>query len=475
MSNNTHVKILRTVLEKIKPKINQVKKIKTLSEKILNIANEEAKKYDSKAIIAGSLPRNTWLVEKNEFDIFIIFPKNTDTTELEKMGLQIGKKIIQKANGKWKISYAQHPYIIGEFNGVEVDIVPCCEIKIGEKIISAVDRTPLHVEYLNENLPKNSNGDVRLLKQFLKANDIYGADAKTQGFSGYLCELLIIMHGSFLNLLKSIIKWSPKQILDKENYWDKNEFKALKRRFKEDILIVIDPVDKERNVASPVSAKTFYKLKKISKEFIHKPNEKYFFKSELKPLRKTDFKKYWKLRKTEILCIIFRTPIIVPDILWPQLRKTQKRIENILKESEFFILRSECWSDEVKTSVILIEMQISRLPVIDKKIGPWVFDEKNTKSFINKHETLAINGPFIEDNTWVVEVNRKFVTAKDKLIDFLKQKKSILESNGIPNFIADGISKEFRILENEQINKLIRKRNFGIFLRNYFEKEKLFV
>src|SRR3989338_5646518 len=475
MSNNTHIKILRTVLKKIKPKINQEKKIKTLSEKILNIANEEAKKYDSKAIIAGSLPRNTWLVEKNEFDIFIIFPKNTDTIKLERIGLQTGKKIIQKANGKWKISYAQHPYIIGEFNGVEVDIVPCCEIKIGEKIISAVDRTPLHVEYLNKNLPKNLNEDVRLLKQFLKANDIYGADAKTQGFSGYLCELLIIIHGSFLNLLKSIIKWTPKQILDKENYWDKNEFKALKRRFKEDILIVIDPVDKERNVASPVSAKTFYKLKKISKEFINKPDEKYFFKMELKPLRKTDFKKYLKSRKTDFLCIIFKTPIVVPDILWPQLRKTQKRIDNILKESEFFILRSECWSDEVKTSVILIEMQVSRLPVVDKKIGPWVFDEKNTKSFINKHETLAITGPFIEDNTWVVEVNRKFVTAKDKLIDFLKQKKSILESNGIPNFIAESISREFGILENEQINKLIRKRNFGIFLRNYFEKEKLFV
>ncbi len=476
MSNNIkYGKVLRKVLRKIRPRQNETIKLKNLSEKILKIANQEVKKYNGYAIIAGSLPRDTWLVEKNEFDIFLVFPKNINNKKLESLGLQIGKKTITKANGKWRTDYAQHPYIVGSFGKVDVDVVPCCKIEVGEKIISAVDRTPLHVEYLNENLPKNLSDDVRLFKQLLKANYLYGADAKTEGFSGYLCELLVIIYGSLINLLKSIINWGPKEIFDIENYWNKNDYKNLKKRFKDDILIVIDPVDKERNVAAPVSAKTFYKLKKTAREFIENPSENCFTKKKTKPLTKKEFKKCLKKRGTDVLCLAFKTPQVVPDILWPQLRKTKKRIESILKENEFVVLRSECWSDERKTSVILVEMQVNKLPIIDKKIGPWVFDEKNAKNFIEKHRKSAMTGPFIEESMWMVEVNRRFLTAKEKLIDSLKKKKEILEAKGIPNFVAKEISKQFTILENKQIEKLMKSNEFGIFLKNYFQKEKLFL
>lgn len=475
MSKQKYDKILKAVLKKIKPQKDKSIRLNKLSEKILKISSEEAKKYKARAIIAGSLPRDTWLIEKNEFDIFVIFPKNTDEKKLESFGLEIGKKIIKKAKGKWRINYAQHPYIIGNFNGIDVDIVPCCEINIGEKIVSAVDRTPLHVEYLNKNLPKNVTDDVRLLKQFLRASEIYGADAKTRGFSGYLCELLIIVYGSFLNLLESAYKWTPRTVLDKENYWNKKDYKNLNKKFKNDILIVIDPVDKDRNVASPVSPHAFYKLKKLSKKFLHKPDKKYFFKENVKPLTKNEFKKYLKNRGTELLCLMFKTPKTVPDILWPQLRKTEKRIENILKENEFFVLRSEPWSDEKNVSIILFEMQVNNLPRIDKKTGPWVFDEKNAVNFIKKHEKTAINGPFIEENLWAVEINRKFKTAKEKLIDSLKEKKNVLEAKGIPNYIADEISKKFIIYENNEIIRLMKNKEFSMFLRKYFEKEKLFI
>ncbi len=466
-------RFLLKVLKRIKPPKQEAEKLYALSKKALEVANNEAKRYKAKAIIAGSLPRDTWLLEKNEFDVFVIFPKTITSKQLEEFGLKLGKTVITKLGGKWMVEYAQHPYIHGEVKGVEIDVVPCYEIKPGEKIISAVDRTPLHMEYLNKNLPRDLTDDVRLLKQFLKGNGIYGADAKTEGFSGYLCELLAIKYGKFIDILKAVVEWKPHYIIDIKEYWKKEDYKHLKNKFKNEILIVIDPVDKERNVASPISYYSLYKFKKAANEFLKKPSDKLFFAKEVKPLSPKEFDRIMKTRETDLLAVTFKSPKVVPDILWPQLRKANKRLENILKEYEFFTLRSESWSDEKDLAVILLEMQVSCLPPIDKSIGPWVFDEKNAINFAKKHRNDAIIGPFIEENFWVVETKRKWTSAKEKLIDTLKEKESILVAKGIPNHIAAQISKNFKVIEQKEIRKLLKNKSFAQFLRNYFEKEKL--
>jgi hypothetical protein len=84
-------------------------------------------------------------------------------------------------------------------------------------------------------------------------------------------------------------------------------------------------------------------------------------------------------------------------------------------------------------------------------------------------------GPFIEKNFWCVEIRRKFVTAREKLIDSLKEKVEVLKAKGVPNYIAEQIAKKFEIMsENEKIMKLVKKdEGFGKFLREYFEKESL--
>ncbi len=465
--------ILTKVLKKIKPSEKEAERLHKLSKKALEVANKEAKRYKAKAIIAGSLPRDTWLLEKNEFDVFVIFPKIVTRKQLEEYGLKIGKVVITKLGGVWKIEYAQHPYIHGEVKGIEIDVVPCYEIKLGERIVSAVDRTPLHMEYLNRNFPKNLTNDVRLLKQFLKANSVYGADAKTEGFSGYLCELLAINYGKFIDIVKAVVEWNPHYIIDIKSYWKKEDYKHLKNKFKNEILIVIDPVDKERNVASPVSFYSFYKFKKTAREFLKKPSEKSFFAKEVKPLSPKEFDKIMKTRETDLIAVALKPPKVVPDILWPQLRKANKRLENVLKEYEFFTLRSESWTDEKDLAVILLEMQVSCLPPVDKSFGPWVFDEKNAINFAKKHKNDALTGPFIEENFWAVETKRKWTSAEEKLRDTLKEKERILVAKGIPNYIASQISKGFRVIEEREIRKLLKNKSFARFLRSYFEKEKL--
>lgn len=468
-----HDKVLRKVLKKIKPTQEQREKLEELSGKALQIANKEVEKYNAKAILVGSTTRETWLPGKNEFDLFIIFPKKISEEKLEKTGLDLGKKIIKKLHGKWRIEYAQHPYVRGTVKDINMDIVPCYKVKSGERIISAVDRTPFHVEYLNKHLQRELSDEVRLLKQFLKANGVYGADAKTEGFSGYICELLIIKYRSFIGLLKAVIEWRPGEIIDIEGYWDKKDYRKLRRKFKNEVLIIIDPVDKNRNAGAAVSAQNFYIFKKSAKRFLKKPKESCFFAKEVKPLDKGGFHQHRKNRGTDLILVKFKPPKVVPDILWPQLRKATKRIEGILREYEFSVLRSDCWTNEKDLAVVLLEMEVSNLPLINKRVGPLIFDLNDSENFMRKYKKESLVGPFVEGNFWCVEIKRKWKNAAEKLKDSLKESDSILKAKGIPNHIAKQISRGFKILGNEQIEKIMNNEDFSVFLREYFEKESL--
>jgi len=474
MSKN-YKKVLKTVLKQIKPSSKERKKLNQLSKKTLNLTNKEAKKYNAKAIIAGSLTRNTWLPNKNEFDIFIIFPKTMSEKRLETLGLKIGKSVIKKLKGKCVIEYAQHPYVRGTVNDIQIDIVPCYKVESGEKIKSAVDRTPFHVKYLNKNLPKKLSDGVRLLKQLCKGNKIYGADTKTEGFSGYVCELLIIKYKGFVNVLKNAVKWKPGEFIDIEKYYDKKDFKKLKKMFKRQSLVLIDPTDKNRNAAAAISATSFYTLKKIAKIFLADPSNELFFEEKHEPLTEEELITLQMKRRTELLLVTFNPPKVVPDILWPQMRRFADRLEGILKEYEFQVLRKDIYTNQKDLAVVLLEMQISKLPEVDVRVGPLIFDLDDSERFLKKYKKVATAGPYIKNNYWHVEIKRKFVSAKDKLSDSLNEKAKILMDKGIPKYIASNVAKKFDIIsETDKIMELIKKHeNFGIFLRRHFTKGSL--
>ncbi len=465
--------ILKEVLKEIKPTVEERRELNELSGQILEVTNKEARKYRGAAIIAGSLTRNTWLPAKNEFDVFIIFPTDITEEQLEEYGLKIGKSVIEKMHGVWKIEYAQHPYIRGTVKDVDIDIVPCYRVNSGKDIKSAVDRTPFHVKYLDENFPQQLSDDVRLLKALLKAHDIYGADAKTEGFSGYICELLVINYGRFHSVIKAVDKWNVKEIIDVENHWKEKDHRKIRSKFKDEVLIVIDPVDKKRNAAAAISPESFYKFKKVSRKFTKNPKKELFFKKIPETVNKEELDILIRKRETELLALKFEKPNVVPDILWPQLRKATGRLEDILKEYEFHIHRSDYWSDEEKTCVILIELEVPKLPAINERIGPKVWNPKNSKDFIKKYKDIAINGPYIRDDRWRVEVKREWKSALGKLKDSLSDKEKILREKGIPSYIATEIMEGFEILKDQKISKLLKNKKFGIFLRKYFEKETL--
>jgi tRNA nucleotidyltransferase (CCA-adding enzyme) len=467
-----HLKILREVLKDITPSTEEKRKLEKLAKKALRLVVKEAKKYNATAILAGSITRNTWLPDKLEFDIFILFPERMSEGRMETLGLRIGKKVIRMLNGSFEIEYAEHPYVSGKVNEVDIDIVPCYALESLEKIKSAVDRTPFHVRYLEKKFRKKMAKEVRLLKQFLKANDIYGADAKVQGFSGYVCELLLIKYQTFMNLLRKSVKWEPREIIDIENYYSKKEYPKLRAKFKNQPLILIDPVDKNRNATAALSVKNFFKFKKLAKDFLQKPSIDLFYKEDVEALSEEEFIKNLRNREMEIIIIKFQRPKVVDDVLWPQLRKFSERLESILREYGFKVFAKGVFAND-NFCYVLLELEVWRLPILEKRIGPIVFDLRGSEEFIKKYRKRCISGPYIEKNRWIVEIKRMFPSAVKKLEDSLSESAEILKAKGIPSHIANQIAKEFSIFSGSEVVILLRNLEFARFLRRYFEKEKL--
>jgi tRNA nucleotidyltransferase (CCA-adding enzyme) len=448
---------LNFVLNKLKPSKKEDKEMKGFTRKLIKINGKLAKNV--KPMICGSVAKDTWLSKKNEIDFFLLFDSKLSKKELEKRGIDLAKKIVKVLKGKYQIAFAEHPYLRSWIGKYQIDIVPCYSIENPEKIKSAVDRTPHHVRFVKKNL-KNPD-EVRLLKQFCMANKCYGADVKTLGFSGYLCELLIIKYGSFMKLVRDASKWRVNHVITFNNLSKEEAAKKFKNP-----LIVIDPVDKNRNVGAAVSVEKFYTFVKACKNFIENPKKDFFFPPETKPYSLAEVSKEIKKRGTRWYLISFEKPKVIEDVLYPQMKRCKKAIEKLLTQNGFRVLRSDFYCN--KKCVLVFEMEVWQIPKITKNVGPEVYS-KHAEEFLKHYKE---NKVFIENDNWVVEIEREFITVLHYLKNLLKKSEKELKEKGIPSKIAPKIRKS-KIAGGGDFLKEVKKlpEDFRRFLREWFEKD----
>lgn len=456
-------KILDSVIKKITPTEKEKKDTQKFIQSVLLVSKRIVETDGLKQVLSGSYIRDTWMTNKKEFDLFILFPENTTREELEKNGIEVGKKITTKLKGEFKIAYAEHPYVRAKIGAYDIDIVPCYNLKSADKIKSAVDRTPFHNKWLSRNLDPKLSSQVRLLKKFTKTLEIYGSDTKTSGLSGYLCELLIIHHGSFEKFVKAASKWEPGKVLI--NMKGDME-KPILKNFREQPLVLIDPVDNKRNVAAAFSPENFMKLVYYSKEFVKKPSINFFFRSHVRFNPKV-LEKRIRERETKIIGIKFSRPDIIDDTLWPQLRKTTKRISDILEDAEFNVLNSEAFTDE-KNCILLFELGVWKLPQVRKLTGPSIFISDRASQFVNKYSPGRV---WVEESNFVAEIKRKFTEAEDKIVYSLSASATKLRAKGIASYVATSMAKKKNFISYKQLILEAKKnKELAEFLTNFFEK-----
>ncbi len=440
------------ILKKIKPSPQEEEKIKQFVNELLRVSKTVS---GLDCVVCGSIGKFTWLRGDHDIDLFILFPKSAPREELEKKGLECGKRIASELKGTHVIKYAEHPYVRADANGYVIDIVPCYRIGKNEKIISAVDRSPLHLEYVLENLDAKKRDEARLLKQFCKGVSVYGSDTRHLGFSGYLCELMIIRSGSFVKAIKDAAKWGAPKIIGAGDA----------KKFPNQPLVLMDPVDTKRNVAANISCENFVKFVSAARKFTDKPEEKYFFKEKSRALAEEEVKRLAG-RGTQFCAIVSDKPDIIDDVLYPQMRKAVDRIATALRQNEFLLLKSAEYANG--KMVLLFEMEVFSLPNVKKMTGPNVFSKKHQREFRSKYKNDAL---FVEDIYWVAEKEREFRLASQLLKHILAKSAEELNAMGIPDNIAKALQRG-RFVDGKDFWDFVKDDySFSAFLKEkYFTK-----
>lgn len=418
-------RVREKVIEQNYPDTKELRQAREAYEKISGFIEGE---FGLETHFAGSTSRGTCMSGDKDIDLFVLFPENTDRKTLEQQGLTVGKRAFENFDGEYQVEYAEHPYIKGDIEGHEVEIVPCFDVE-PENIKSAVDRTPHHSEWASENLNEEQRKDVVILKKFLSSGGLYGSSLKVQAFSGYLCEILIAHHGSFKELAKASGDWKENQVIDPENHHEGDLPDKLEEKFSDEDFVVIDPVDPERNVASVMSTENYVKVIHRFWKFNQNPSMKFFHEEEMNV---SEFEIKQEIdKRSDFLVIEFERPEAVEDVIHPQMRKTLGRITETLEDEEFRIFESGFHVGDEKTRVFL-ELEASLPEVRDQK-GPKVFHGvEHLEQFSQKYENTFIRG----ERIWA-KTDREYTEAKALLSDFLSGEVTDLEERGIPHHVAE--------------------------------------
>jgi tRNA nucleotidyltransferase (CCA-adding enzyme) len=458
-------RILGEILDKITPKREEEMKIEALTKQLqLKVASACAEKGVKATVrVEGSVAKDTWLREEPDIDIFMRLPVSIHKEALGKISLDIARRATE--GSKQVERFAEHPYLEAFVGGVRVNVVPCYAVKRGEWL-SATDRTPFHTDYVKNRLDKNLRNEVRLLKKFMQGIGVYGAEIKTGGFSGYLCELLVLHYKSFILALQAFAQYTQRIVIDIENYYAGRE-NELQLLFAEP-LVMIDPVDKGRNVASAVQPQKLYTFIGAARAFRQTPSKEFFYPLKTEPLSGEALKQKLQNRGSACVFLTCTAAEAVPDVLWGQLYRTQRSLRKLIDLYDFKVLRDAVWSDEKTLNVFVLELEQRFLPSVKKHLGPPLSREKECANFVAKYaqkNDAAVSGPYIEDGRWVVELQRHFIDVVELLDDKLKEGGRNI---GVADLFAKAFREKYSILVGGEICEIyISNGDFAEFLTEF--------
>ncbi|WP_418281379.1 CCA tRNA nucleotidyltransferase [Halorubrum sp. DTA98] len=412
--------VLARVRERVTPEPAERERLRDTAAELSDRARDAIAELpvDADVVQVGSTARGTWVAGDRDIDLFVRFPPDLDRELLETYGLAVGHAVLPDGHEE----YAEHPYVKGEHDGFDVDLVPCYRVAAAAEMVSAVDRTPFHDAYLTERLDDELASDVVLAKAFLKGVGAYGSDLRTEGFSGYLTELLVVELGGFVPLVESARSWHPPVEFDPEGHAETTF---------DDPLVVVDPTDPNRNVAAVLSASNLARFQHYARDLLANPREEPFLAADPDPLDAGEVREHLDRRGATPVAVVFDAPELVDDQLWPQLRRSLDGIVRGLNGHGFDVLRAQAMVSEEPAdpavserarphdrAALYAELDAAERPRIERHEGPPVAVRKHAARF---YETYADDvdpdtyGPFIDGDRYVVEREREFTTARQYL------------------------------------------------------------
>jgi tRNA nucleotidyltransferase (CCA-adding enzyme) len=255
----------------------------------------------------------------------------------------------------------------------------------------------LHADWVNK---QDYKDDIRLMKQFCRANKVYGAESYIRGFSGYDIEILAIYYKGFMNLVNKAAKWGKRVLIDPEKHY-KDEKEILREMNKSKLvspLVIVDPVQKSRNVAAALSDEKFELFKMICKRFLKEKSPDYF---EIKEISAEDLKK--KAGKNKLILFEVETIKNKEDVAGSKMVKAFNYIGKHFALNDFSVI-DEGWKwDKKKKALFWFIVEDEILSEYVKREGPPVKAKKHAENFKKAHKSA-----FAEKGRLYAKIKREF-------------------------------------------------------------------
>src|SRR3989344_7745160 len=410
--------ISQTVIPFIKPTPDEQKRVSAATKKFITKLNAVLK--DAHAVLGGSGAKGTWLSGNHDLDIFVLYPRRTYAPQTSQLS-ELLEKSLTKAFPKQKLQrvHGSRDYFQLVFEGFNLEVVPILRIQKAEQAVNITDVSPLHTRWVRKQ-PAEIKDEILLAKQFCRAHDFYGAESYIGGFSGYVLEILVSYYGSFEKLLWAALKWKKNEVIDIEKkYPQKNALFHLNQSKIRSPLIVIDPVDKNRNAAAALTEEKWSRFQKKAQEYLKKPAAAFFEKKQITT----------EIWKTEVSArghhgawMDFTLHAGKEDVLG---MKIVKVLDVIQKELAPFTVLSSNWIwDKSSKASLYVEVKTDRRPAEEIRIGPPLhltefvadFQKKNKKTYV-KHDRVVATIRVAQTS---LEENLKTILQKPYILEKIK-------------------------------------------------------
>ncbi len=393
-------------LEQLKEEIRPDKEVFKEVDEVVGRINKLLRKarLKAKCIKGGSIAKGTFLKDDYDVDLFVIFDYSYKGKDISKLlGKAIKNLRIKKVHG------SRDYYQL--YNKLIFEIVPVLKVKDYKKIENVTDMSPLHVNFVNKNANKKIKDDIRLAKAFCKAQGIYGAESYIRGFSGHILDILVIHYKGFINLLRKASRWKDKEIIDIKKY-HKDVLFELNKSKTQGPLVIVDPIQPDRNAAAALNKENYDIFRKKAKEFLKRPSESFFIK---KKIDETELKKI--AGKDYLIILEIKAKKGKEDVVGSKLKKALDYLLKGLGNNDFNILYKDWeWDKKLKAKFYFI-IKKERLSKEILHPGPPISKKEHLDLFRKLYKRTITKNRRV-----YAKVKRKYLEPKKLLKDLIKEK-----------------------------------------------------
>ena len=264
---------------------------------------------------------------------------------------------------------------------------------------------------------------------------MYGAEIAKQGFSGYVCEVLVFYLGSFEKVLKKIAKLKNNEMIGESP-----------RKF-ESPIVLIDPIDRNRNLGAAISIDNVTNFILIARNFLKKNSISYFKeKSKLKIPKEF---------ANNMLVINFKYKKRSDDIIYGQIKRATNSIGSQMNKEGFNVLGNDSLVyDENKASLIFL-LESTIISKNEIKTGPEVFSSDFSSKFISINSKKSKLMWTDREGKLQSLQTRRYENAKSFLNDLIKNH---IGESGIPKGLRTDFKTGFKISSgNDKQNISVKK------------------